>query len=298
MIENEFGEIPIDNGLVLESDEEIFEMANGCCLCCTARTDLMHILRTLIERSDRFDRVLIETTGLADPNPVAQTFFVDEEISRHFTLDAIVTLVDVQHVEIHLDEQGPDGVGEQAVDQIAFADRLVVNKTDLTDASHVDQVRQRLRGINATAEMLNSSYAEVRLEDVLGIGAFDLNRTMAAEPNWLDDNAHQHDPTLESVSLDLPGELDEQVLRHWLTELTTERGPDLYRIKGILAVAGAPRRVVLQGMHRMFELRPAEPWDTQRRSSRIVLIGRGLEREKLLDQLQQCQVGTSTTAHH
>ncbi|MGH8966037.1 MAG: CobW family GTP-binding protein, partial [Actinomycetes bacterium] len=212
VIENEFGDIGIDSDLVIGSDETgdetIIEMTNGCCLCCTARTDLIEILRSLLSRRDRFDRILIETSGMADPNPVAQTFFVDEEISRHFALDAIVTLVDAKHVGAHLDEVTHDGVGDHVVDQIAFADRIVVNKVDLVTPAELAAVQERLRGINATAEMLSGSHGRIDLSRILGIGAFDLNRELQDRPDWLDAPEHLHDPTLVAVAVELDGELD------------------------------------------------------------------------------------------
>ncbi|MER7081485.1 GTPase, G3E family [Saccharopolyspora kobensis] len=285
VIENEFGEIPIDDALVLRSDEEFFEMSNGCCICCTARTDLIDILRKLIERKDKIDRVLIETTGLADPNPVAQTFYIDEEISEHFALDAIVTLVDSKHIGRHLDGAG---VGHQAVDQIAFADRLVLNKIDLVTEPELAALRERLRGINATAEIITSNYSKVDLTDILGVGAF----SRIVHPAWLDEQEHFHDPAVSSVGIELDsavdGDLDEGALRAWLGRLTDEHGDDLYRLKGVLAVREDSRRFVLQGIHRIFELRPAEPWGRDSRGSKVVFIGRDLDRASLVDGLRTC----------
>jgi len=291
VIENEFGEIPIDDALVLTADEEIFEMSNGCCLCCTARSDLIRILHTLLERRDRFDRIVVETTGLADPNPVAQTFFVDEEIASNIALDAIVTLVDAKHIGPHLDEVAHDGVGDQAFDQIAFADRLIVNKVDLVSADELRALEERLRGINATADMVTSSYADVDLERILGVGAFDLSRTMAVDPGWLEEghDQHAHDPTLTSVGIDIDGDLDPGRLDAWLEALLRDRGEDIYRLKGIVALHGDQRRHVLQGIHRMFETRPADPWGRERRSSKVVFIGRGLDREWLTTGLGSCR---------
>ncbi|MEV6280679.1 GTP-binding protein [Nocardia sp. NPDC051832] len=291
VIENEFGEISIDNDLVLNADEKIIEMSNGCCLCCTARTDLIEILRSLLERSDRFDRILIETSGLADPNPVAQTFFVDEEIAANFTLDAIVTLVDAKHVRGHLAEVGADGVGHQVVDQIAFADRIIVNKVDLVDAGTVREVEAAVRAINATADIITSQYAAIDLADVLGISAFDMARTMAGDPHWLDEDNHQHDPSLTSVGIELDGGFDQRALESWLTAHLAERGSDVFRIKGLFAVADDTRRFVLQGIHSMFEIRPSAPWQGERPSGKVVFIGRELDRAELTRGLQSCLAG-------
>ncbi|MER7408620.1 CobW family GTP-binding protein [Streptomyces cacaoi] len=287
VVENEFGDVPIDNGLVVNTDEEIFEMSNGCCLCCTARTDLIDILRTLRAR-DRVDRVLIETSGMADPNPVAQTFFVDEEVSAHYALDAVVTLVDAKHVGTHLDRHTADGVGHQVVDQIAFADRIVLNKTDLVDAADIAALTERLRGINATAEVLTSSHADVDLTAILGVGAFDLAHTMAVDPGWLDEREHHHDPEVASVSVEFDGALDRAAFESWLSGLVGARGGDLYRLKGIVALDDHPRRFVLQGVHRMFELQPASAWRGEPRVSRAVFIGKGLDREELTSGLLGC----------
>jgi G3E family GTPase len=288
VIENEFGEIGIDSDLVIGGDEKIIEMSNGCCLCCTARTDLIEILRSLLERRERFDRVLIETSGMADPNPVAQTFFVDDEIARHFQLDAIVTLVDAKHVGGHLDEVHHDGVGDHVVDQIAFADRIVVNKIDLVTAAELRAVERRLRGINATAEILTSSHARIDLSRILGIGAFDLNRELQNRPDWLAEPEHLHDPALGSVGVEVAGELDRAAFEEWLRRLVDDRGGDLYRYKGLIAVRGDERRLVVQGVHRLHDLQAGEPWGTQERSCRMVLIGRDLDREELTSGLAAC----------
>ncbi|MHA6625712.1 CobW family GTP-binding protein [Pseudonocardia sichuanensis] len=288
VVENEFGEIGIDNDLVIGGDEKIIEMSNGCCLCCTARTDLIEILRSLLERRERFDRILIETSGMADPNPVAQTFFVDDEIARHFQLDAIVTLVDAQHVGRHLDEVDPDGVGDHVVDQIAFADRIVVNKVDLVTPGELQAVQRRLRGINATAEVLTSSHARVDLSRILGIAAFDLNRELQNRPDWLDEPEHLHDPALDSVGIEVGGELDRVAFEGWLRRLVDARGDDFYRFKGMIAVPGDERRLVVQGVHRLYDVQPGAPWGSDPRRSRMVVIGRGLDREELTRGLAAC----------
>ncbi|AYF75882.1 GTP-binding protein [Nocardia yunnanensis] len=290
VIENEFGEIPIDNDLVLNADEKIIEMSNGCCLCCTARTDLIEILRSLLARSDRFDRIIIETSGLADPNPVAQTFFVDDDVAASFTLDAIVTLVDAKHIRGHLAESGHEGLGSAVVDQIAFADRIVINKVDLVDALELEAVRQAMRGINATADIITSRYAQVDVADVLGIEAFDLSRPMSGDPHWLDDDGHQHDPNLSSVGIELDGTVDHEALERWLTEHLREHGGDVYRMKGLFAVERDARRFVLQGVHSVFDIRPSTPWRDENRSGKVVFIGRELDRAELTRGLRSCLV--------
>jgi G3E family GTPase len=178
VIENEFGEVGVDHELVIGADEEIFETSNGC-ICCTVRGDLIRILGQLRKRRDRFDSVLIETTGLADPAPVAQTFFIDEELKEHYTLDAIVTLVDARHIEQEL-ENSPI-----ALEQIAFADVILLNKIDLVDAASLARIERRVRGISATAAVIHSRNADVPLERVLSLGAFDLERALALDSAFL-----------------------------------------------------------------------------------------------------------------
>jgi G3E family GTPase len=289
VIENEFGEINIDSDLVLSADEEIFELTNGC-ICCvgTARADLLRILQKLMERREKIDHILVETSGLADPNPVAATFFLDDPAVRQVTLDAIVTLVDAKHAGGHLDDPALQHSDNQAVDQIVIADRIVLNKTDLVDEAALETLTQRVRTLNSSAPILRSSHARVALDEILGIGAFNLSRTMAIEPGFLDEHAHQHDPTLDSVSLTFDAAFDRERLESWLEELLAARGDDIFRLKGILAIAGDSRRFVLQAVHRIRDLRPADPWGAESRRSRLVFIGRSLDRTDLAAGLTTC----------
>lgn len=202
VIENEFGEVGVDDALVLDAEEEIFEMNNGC-ICCTVRGDLIRILGALMRRREKFDHILIETTGLADPAPVAQTFFMDDEIAAGLRLDAIVTLVDSAHVLQHLNEVKPEGVENEAVEQIAFADRIVLNKTDLVDEVTLAEVTSRIRAINAPVEIIRSTHAEVDLGRILDVGAFDLERVLQDDPQFLTETEHQHDTTVTSVGIEL-----------------------------------------------------------------------------------------------
>ncbi|MER5394461.1 GTP-binding protein, partial [Saccharopolyspora sp. NPDC002686] len=204
VIENEFGEVGIDDGLVLDAEEEVFEMNNGC-ICCTVRGDLIRILGALLKRKDSFDAILIETTGLADPAPVAQTFFVDDTLRTQLRLDAIVTVIDAKHIVQHLDDHKPEGTENEAVEQIAFADRVVLNKTDLVDATEIEAVQRRIHGINSGVRILPAQHADVDLGDVLGVRAFDLDKILADEPEFLDDTEHQHDLTVTSVGIDNDG---------------------------------------------------------------------------------------------
>lgn len=178
VIENEFGEIGIDHALVVNAEEEVFEMNNGC-ICCTVRGDLIRILGRLLQRRDRFDRILIETTGLADPGPVAQTFFVDDDIAQHFHLDGLVTLVDAKHLPLHLDE------ADEAMAQVAFADVLIVNKCDLASNEELDALEARLRRINAIARLERTERGKVPVDIVLDVGGFDLSRALERKPDFL-----------------------------------------------------------------------------------------------------------------
>ncbi|MEY9834878.1 GTP-binding protein [Streptacidiphilus sp. EB103A] len=291
VIENEFGEVGVDDALVLDAEEEIFEMNNGC-ICCTVRGDLIRILGALMRRRERFDQILIETTGLADPAPVAQTFFMDDEIASQLRLDAIVTLVDAAHILEHLDEVKPDGVENEAVEQIAFADKIVLNKTDLVPAERVTEVISRIRAINAPVQILPTQHARVDLDQILDVHAFDLDQVLQGDPTFLTDTEHQHDTTVTSVGIDLPGELDEKRLNTWLGDLLRTKGGDIFRSKGILALAGQERQYVFQGVHMLLEGENGRPWrDGEERRNRLVFIGRNLDRAALNEGFAACLAG-------
>ncbi|MDA3630850.1 GTP-binding protein [Saccharopolyspora sp. WRP15-2] len=288
VIENEFGEVGIDDGLVLDAEEEVFEMNNGC-ICCTVRGDLIRILGALLKRKDSFDAILIETTGLADPAPVAQTFFVDDTLRTQLRLDAIVTVVDAKHIVQHLDDHKPEGTENEAVEQIAFADRVVLNKTDLVDATEIEAVQRRIHGINSGVRILPAQHANVDLGDVLGVRAFDLDKILADEPEFLDDTEHQHDLTVTSVGIDIDGVVDVEKLNEWLGVLLGERGTDLFRSKGILNLAGTDQRYVFQGVHMLHDGELGAPWrEGESRRNRMVFIGRNLDREQLEREFRAC----------
>jgi len=290
VIENEFGEIGIDDALVIDAQEEIFEMNNGC-ICCTVRGDLIRILGNLMSRRDRFDRIVIETTGLADPAPVAQTFFVDERVRDELDLDAIVTLVDARHIVWHLDDERPEEVENEAIEQLAFADRIVLNKTDLVSADELEHVVQRIRSINALAEILPATYADVDLAEILDVGAFDLGRVLETDPMFLEDLDHQHDQSVTSVGLEIAGEVDEGRLNRWMSWLLANQGVDIFRMKGILAMEGVSDRVVFQGVHMLLDVETDRPWGAgEERINRLVFIGRNLDREALREQFSSCLV--------
>jgi G3E family GTPase len=278
---NEFGEIGIDPELVIRSDEHVVEMNNGC-ICCSVRGDLIAAIRRLLDEPEPFERILIETTGLADPAPVIQSFFVDEALRRGTRLDAIVTVVDALHIEQHWGT-------EEAIEQVAFADVLVLNKLDVAAPEAVRRVEARLRSLNPLARLHRSVQSDVPLAAILDVAAFDLSRALAIDPELLVDSAHEHDASVGSVSLSRKGSVDERALNKWLYELVRDRGPDLYRLKGILNVGDARRRFVLQGVHMLLDGRPGLAWrPDEERVSRLVFIGKNLDRDALTRAFEAC----------
>jgi len=315
VIENEFGEVDVDSDLVLSSDEEIYQMTNGC-ICCVVdvRTDLVRILQKLLAQPERFDHIIVETSGLADPTPVAATFFMDHEVAREVALDGVVTLVDALHIESHLDDPRLRGFDNQAVDQIVAADRIVINKTDLADPAAVDALEARLRRLNEGAQILRSNYARVDLRRILGIGGFTPGLAVLddsedehghdhdhGEGHVCDEHcghghdhdhdrehAHRHDPSVSSVSLVFDRPFDGDRLASAMRALLAAQGDDLFRIKGIVAVAGSGRRHVLQAVHRQLDLHAGDPWLDAPRDSKLVFIGRNLDRGRLQTMLGIC----------
>ncbi len=281
VIVNEFGEIGIDNQLIIDADEEIFEMNNGC-ICCTVRGDLIRIIANLMRRRDKFDRLVIETTGLADPAPVIQTFFVDEDIQNQTHLDAVVTLVDAKHISQHWD-------ADEAVEQIAFADRILLNKIDLVTTEELDTLEQRIRQMNAMAKIYRTQNSDIDLDCVLGINAFDLDRALEIDPAFLGEDTHQHDETVGSIALVAPGSIDVKKLNTWITELLRTQGQNIFRMKGILNIAGDERRFVFQGVHMIFDGRIDRPWKaTEDRKNQLVFIGRNLDETSLHKSFNAC----------
>ncbi|GIX09677.1 MAG: cobalamin biosynthesis protein CobW [Elioraea sp.] len=280
---NEFGELGVDNDLVIDADEEVFEMNNGC-ICCTVRGDLIRILGGLMKRRDRFDSIIIETTGLADPAPVAQTFFVDEDVRTKTRLDAIVTVVDAKHLPARLADS------PEAEEQIAFADVIVVNKTDLVTAEELARVEDAIRAINPYAALHRAERAAVPLDAVLDRNAFDLNRILANTPDFLAETDHEHDEHVSSVSVALRGEVDPEKFNAWITELLAQKGQDLLRTKGILAYPGEDRRFAFQAVHMIADGDFIGPWkDGEERVSKIVFIGRNLSRPVLRKGFEACK---------
>jgi G3E family GTPase len=270
VIENEFGAINIDSELVLSSDDEIFELTNGC-VCCvaTARADLLRILDKLLARRDKYDYILVETSGLADPTPVAQTFFVNEQVMTGTSLDAIVTLVDAHHAELE----------HEALNQVVIADRIILNKVDLVSEKELAELEKRIRALNATAPILRSSHAQVDLNDILRVGAFNAQRSAIS----LDEHSHTPGMETEAFVFERPFVLSR--LDAYLKSLLSD---DIVRLKGILAVENEPRRHVLQAVRRMMEIRPADAWGAETPVSKLVFIGRALDRAGLERGLSGC----------
>jgi G3E family GTPase len=317
VIVNEFGEEGIDGALVVGADEEVFEMNNGC-ICCTVRGDLIRVISGLMKRAANFDGILIETTGLADPGPVAQTFFADEDIAAKAKIDSIVTVVDAKHLPLRLKDS------KEAEEQIAFADVILLNKADLVSSDELVQIEAAIRGINRFAKIVRTTKCEVPLHQVLGLGSFDLAEILKREPDFLkaeeqDHHSHDHhnhdhtcgadcghhhhnhdkdhghhhgtihDSEIKSLSLVAAKPLDSAKFETWISDLRMNKGQDLLRYKGILDIAGSDRRLVVQGVHMMMDGTNLTPWKAdEKRSSRMVFIGRRLNEQELRDGFAQC----------
>jgi G3E family GTPase len=283
VIVNEFGEVGIDNDLVVDADEEVFEMNNGC-ICCTVRGDLIRIIEGLMKRRGSFDGILVETTGLADPAPVAQTFFVDDEVRRRTSLDAIVTVIDARNLLARLKDS------EEAKEQVAFADVIVLNKTDLVDAGELAAVERQVRAINGWATLHRATRCDVSLDKVLDRHAFDLSRILEFEPDFLDaGHEHEHDEDVTSVSLRIAQPLHPDRFLYWLQAVLAAQGQDILRTKGIISFKDDPDRFVFQAVHMLSEGLHQRPWrDNEKRESRIVFIGRNLDRDFLEAGFRAC----------
>ena len=322
VIVNEFGEIGIDNDLIVESDEEIYEMNNGC-VCCTVRGDLIRVVEGLMRRPGRFDGIIVETTGLADPVPVAQTFFMDDDVRAKTELDAVVALVDAKHLPLRLKDS------REAEDQIAFADVVVVNKTDLVSPEEIARIEDVVRAINPSARIYKTTRSGVDLARVLDQGAFNLERALENDPHFLDHDHHDHDHvcgpdcghdhhhhhhdhdhhhhdhhdhdhhhhapspihdvTVQSVSL-RGGEMNPDRFFPWIQKITQTDGPNILRLKGIIAFKGDEERYVVQGVHMIIEGDHQRPWkENEPRKTRLVFIGRNLDREKLERSFHACE---------
>jgi G3E family GTPase len=331
VIVNEFGEIGIDNDLIVESDEEIYEMNNGC-ICCTVRGDLIRVVEGLMRRPGRFDAIIVETTGLADPVPVAQTFFMDEDVRSKTQLDAVVTLVDAKHLPLRLKDS------REAEDQLAFADVVLLNKTDLVTPEELANIEAVIRVINPSARIHRTERSNVDLSKILDQGAFDLDRALENDPHFLEhghedhvcgpdcdhDHGHDHDHdhhhhdhdhhghdhhhdhdhghdhhhhapsaihdvTVQSISL-RGGPMNPKKFFPWIEKITQVQGPNILRLKGIIAFDQDDERYVVQGVHMIIEGNHQRPWkENEKRESRLVFIGRELDRKKIEESFKACE---------
>jgi G3E family GTPase len=321
VIVNEFGEIGIDNELIVGADEEVFEMNNGC-ICCTVRGDLIRIIENLMKRKDKFDAIIVETTGLADPAPVAQTFFMDQDVQAAARLDAVVTVADAMWLKDRLKD------APEAKNQIAFADVILLNKTDLVSPEQLREVEARIRAINPYAKLHRTVKANVAIKDVLGRNAFDLDRILEIEPAFLTADEHDHshhhhdhdhtgpdcnhpshkhdhdheheghsqgglkhyhDEEMQSVALEIPGDVDPEKFMPWINDYVQTEGPHILRSKGILAFKGEPKRFVFQGVHMVLDGDLQRDWkEGEKRTSKIVFIGRELKRDEIEKGFRAC----------
>ena len=303
VIVNEFGEVGIDNDLIVNTDEELFEMNNGC-ICCTVRGDLIRTLHGLLAKDGNFDAIIVETTGLADPGPVVQTFFVDHFLQQRTVLDSVTTLIDAKHILLRLADS------REAVEQVAFADQIVLNKTELVDDAQLAVIEARLKKINPLAPIHRAQRANVALDKIIGRGAFSLDRILSLEADFLAPAAvehvhdahcghehehehehehahehehehahdHEHDSGIRSISLTSDAPFDAGRISYWLNALVASKGADILRAKGIIDVAGETRRLVFQSVHMLLEGDYQRNWRAgEARSSRIVFIGRNLD---------------------
>ncbi|MBM3367487.1 MAG: GTP-binding protein [Betaproteobacteria bacterium] len=286
VIENEFGEVGVDNEILERGEEQVVEMNNGC-ICCTVRGDLIRILGTLRERREKgelgFDRVVIETTGMADPGPVAQTFFVDEGISAYYLLDAIVTLVDAKHAGPTLDEF------HEAQEQVGFADRILLSKTDLVANDEAQRLVERLRRMNPRAPVKAVHFGNAPLEEILDIRGFNLNAILEIEPGFLAEEHHEHDDEVASFVFRTDKPFDGEKLESFLSGMLRVYGADMLRYKGVLWMKGNSHRVVFQGVHMLMGGENGKPWSkTEKKQSVMVFIGRKLPRDLFVAGLEQC----------
>jgi G3E family GTPase len=325
VIVNEFGEIGIDNELIVGADEEIFEMNNGC-ICCTVRGDLIRIIENLMRRKGKFDAIIVETTGLADPAPVAQTFFMDQDVADAARLDAVVTVADAKWLKDRLKD------APEAKNQIAFADVILLNKTDLVSQAELREVEARIRGINPYAKLHRTERSKIDIKAVLGQGAFDLDRILEIEPAFLSgghdhhhhdhhhghdhahDHAHDHDcapgctheshnhdhhdhgglshihdETMQSVSFEIKGDVDPEKFMPWINDVVQLDGANILRSKGILAFKDEPKRFVFQGVHMILDGDLQRDWKAdEARTSRLVFIGRNLKKDELEKGFMAC----------
>ena len=277
VIENEFGEIGIDSEFVIGADEDIFEMSNGC-ICCSIRGDLIETLNRLLERQQKFNYILIESTGLASSGPIAQAFLIEDEISKSLFLDGIVTLIDAKHISYNLNEH------EVVWEQIALANVILLNKADLVTEPEMEKLEKQMHQINPTAKVCKTTNAVIDLDQILDIGGFDLK--IELETVTFNTHHHETDEAISSVSLSFPGHVDPDRLNLWLQMLLIQEGMNVFRAKGILNVEGSSERYLFQSVYMMFEGRFDKPWGSNSPLNKMVFIGQNLNPQRLEESLK------------
>lgn len=285
VVENEFGEIPVDHDLIIGADDDIFEMTNGC-VCCSIRTDLIETLGRLLARQDRFDAILIEATGLASPGPIAQAFLLEAQLPQEMKLDGVITLIDCLHIHRQLEEL------EVAWEQIAFSSVLLLNKADLVKEDELLQVETRVRSINPTAPLYRTEHGRVELDKLLNLGGFEISEDLLQHD---EDTEHHHHPDegenpVTSVSLELAGKIDETCFQQWLRMLLIMEGMDVFRAKGVLDLPGSEVPCLFQSVFQMYDSQPGSGWKGGTPVNRLVFIGRGLNADALEAGVRACMV--------
>ena len=295
VIENEFGEVGVDEKILNENvDEEIIEVMNGC-ICCTVRGDLVKALKSLYKRVSQFNGVIIETTGLADPAPVCQTFFVDPDIQKMYRLDSVITVVDSKYILERLAEEKPEGVENESVEQVAFADKILLNKVDLSTEAELVKIEAKLKSINPSATIQRTLKSSVSPSDVLNLRAFELQRVLDFDPEFLDEGAeHEHDSSVSSIGLSVEGSVNLTMLENWIQRLITDDGANLYRYKGIISVQGMDQKFIFQGVGMLFNGSFCDKtWGpNEKRESRFVFIGKHLVHSMYREGFLACKVDT------
>lgn len=298
VLENEFGEVSIDDGLVaesLDSPEDLITMDNGC-VCCSVRGDLIRTLTQLEKRRHEFDAIILETTGLADPAPIVFTCQTNPKISESYKIDSIVCLADCKHLDQHLDEIKPDDSVNEALQQVAFADKILLNKIDLVSGEEKNKLKARIASINKFATVIETERSRAPLDKILGLNTFNMESILSVDPHFFDDEddenkKHHNLELVQSVGVQFKGNLHAQWFNMFMMDLLRERAADLYRTKGVLSFHGqGDVKFVFQGVHEQINFGPAkEPWGKdEERTNKFVFIGKGLNRKELTKSLMEC----------
>jgi len=295
VLENEFGEVSIDDGLVaesLDSPEDIITMDNGC-VCCSVRGDLVRTLGQMAKRRKQFDAILLETTGLADPSAIIYTIQTNTKLSDNYFIDSLVCLADAKHLNQHLDEKKPEGAINEALQQVAFADKILLNKVDLVSKEEKEKLQQRLTKINQFATVIETERSRAPLDKILGINSFNMESILKFDKNFFEnqEESKHHPELVESVGIQFEGELHAQYFNMFMMELLRERAADMYRTKGLLAFHGqGDVKFVFQGVHEQINFGPAkEPWAAgEKKMNKFVFIGKNLNRKELTESLMEC----------